>query len=122
MKPAGVCKGELTKAGKSSVVGAEAHPTHYGLAGGVGVLGQGAQVQGSPSVQSLQVGPGWGTGVRKAGTSGHTHTHTHSLNSSLSTYNLWPWTGKPRAAGARGEITNPAWVVKWGFLKEVVSE
>lgn len=58
----------LTKAGKSSLVGAEVHPTEYGLAGGVGALRQGAQVQGSPSVQSLQVGPGVGT--RMAGISG----------------------------------------------------
>lgn len=64
----------LTKAGKSSLVGTEAHPTEYGLAGGVGTPGQGAQVQGSPSVQSLQVDPGWGKGVRKAEISGNTHT------------------------------------------------
>lgn len=63
--------GGLTKAGKSSLVGGEAHPTEYGLAGGAGALGQGAHVQGAPSVQSLQVGPR--VGVRKAGISGSTH-------------------------------------------------
>lgn len=67
----GVGKGALTKAGKSSLVGGEAHPTKYGLAGGARARGLGAQVQGAPSVQSSQVGPGGG--VRKPAISGSTH-------------------------------------------------
>ena len=76
-------RGGLTKAGKSSLVGSEAHPTEYGLAGGVGALGQGAYVQGTPSVQSSQVGPR--VGVRKAGISGCTHA------------SLFPALGQPLA-------------------------
>lgn len=67
----GVGKGALTKAGKSSLVGGEAHPTKYGLAGGARAQGPGAHVQGAPSAQSSQVGPG--VGVRKPAISGSTH-------------------------------------------------
>ena len=104
-------RGGLTKAGKSRLVGGEAHPAEYGLAGGAGALGQGAYVQGAPSVQSSQVGPRMG--VRKAGTSGSTHA---SLFPALG----WPL--EAQGCGSPVEPTNPYWEVREGFPEEVMPE
>lgn len=48
----------LTEAAEGCLIGTEAHPADYGLARGVSSLKRGTQVQGSPSVQSLKIGPG----------------------------------------------------------------
>ena len=104
-------QGGLTKAGKSSLVGGEAHPAEYVLAGGEGALGQLAYVQGAPSVQSSQVGPR--VGKRKAGTSGSAHA------------SLFPALGRPLEAqgcGSPVEPTNPSWEVREGFPEEVMPE
>lgn len=49
---------ELTKAAEGRLISTEAHPADYGLARGVSTLKRGTQVQGSPSVQCLKIGPG----------------------------------------------------------------
>lgn len=109
----------LTKAGESSLVGAEAHPTEYGLAGGAEALGQGAQLQHSPSVQSSQVGPGVGRG--RQGSQGARTLLTFLPSASLgwksqSNDNPWPWAGKPSGG------STPAWEAREGFPEEVMSE
>ena len=107
---AGTLGCQLTSAGTKPW----AQPTGWGrggLAGGAGALGQGAYVQGAPSVQSSQVGPRMG--VRKAGTSGSTHA---SLFPALG----WPL--EAQGCGSPVEPTNPYWEVREGFPEEVMPE
>jgi hypothetical protein len=85
----------LTKAGEGSLVGTEAHPVEDGLAGGALALEWRTEVQGSASVQSLEISPGMGG--REATTSG---SNAHPLRFPWAS--LWP-DSQPSAGKLRAQ-------------------